>query len=111
MLTKALAAGAIALFRPNVMDLPESEKEIEAAYLDLKEMIQAQYGSVDVDLLDLGPGSAERQQAMDEQLQEAGATKDEGILRQARLLLDIIAEEEPKALWASELAEPPSHLQ
>jgi hypothetical protein len=104
-LTKALAAGAVLMFRPNVMNLPESQKRIEKAFLELKEMLQERYESVDENLLDLGPGSAERQQAIAEQLRDSGATQDEGILRQAEQLLEIIAEEDPSALWASQVDE------
>jgi hypothetical protein len=110
MITKALAAGAVAMLRPNLRDRHESQREIEEAYKTLKAMIEAHYGQVGVDLLEIGPGSAERQAAIAQQLDEAGATEDEDILRQAQLVLDIISEEDPTALWASEVAEPPPHL-
>jgi len=110
LLTKALAAGAVVMMRPNQWYSPETLEEMETAYLKLKEMIRAQYTQVDVDLLDIGPGSAERQQQMARQLQEAGVTEDEDILRQARLVLENITEDDPAALWASEVAdEPPQH--
>jgi hypothetical protein len=110
MITKALAAGAVAMLRPNLRDRHESQRKIEEAYQTFKAMIEAHYGQVDVDLLEIGPGSAERQAAIAQQLDEAGATEDEDILRQAQLVLDIISEEDPTALWASEVAEPPPHL-
>ena len=110
-LMKALAAGAVTWFRPNQMDRLESQKVIGMAYQQLKEMIQERYGQVDVDLLDIGPGSAERQEAIMQQLQEAGVTADEKILHQAQVVLDIIAEENPEALWASEVPKQPSHLE
>jgi hypothetical protein len=110
ILMKALAAGAVASFRPNLMGLPDSQKDIVLAYQELKEMIQAQYPQIDVDLLDVGPGSAERQEAMTQQLQAAGVTEDKEILRQAQTVLDVIAEENPESVWASDVAEPPSHL-
>jgi hypothetical protein len=110
LLTKALAAGAVAAFRPNLMDRPESQRVIVAAYQKLKEMIQDQYRQVDVDLLDIGPGSVERQQTIAQQLQAAGVTEDKDVLRQAQLVLDAVAEKDPSALWASEEAKPPAHL-
>ena len=110
MIMKALAAGVVAMLRPNLRDRHESQREIEDAYQALKAMIKAQYEQVDVDLLEIGPGSAERQEAITQQLVEAGATEDESILHQAQLVLDIIAEENPESLWASEVAEPPPHL-
>lgn len=105
-----MAAGATAAFRPNLMDRHESQNEIAEATQTLKKMIQRQYPQVDIDLLDIGPGSAERQNAVIEQLQATGATEDEAILRQAQVVLDIIADEEPEALWAAKPAEsPPQH--
>jgi hypothetical protein len=68
ILMKALAAGAVASFRPNLMGLPDSQKDIVLAYQELKDMIQAQ------------------------------------------TVLDVIAEENPESVWASDVAEPPSHL-
>jgi hypothetical protein len=111
-LTKALAAGAIVMFRPNLMERPASpQREIDQAYLDLKELLQEKYEQIDVDILDFGPGSAERQQAIAQKLQDSGASEDEEILRQAQIVLDLIREEDPAALWASEPAKPPAHLQ
>lgn len=110
LLTKALAAGAVAMLRPNVMKRHEYKRKIDGAYLDLKESIREKYSQVNVDILDLGPGSAEAQQAMAKQLQDAGATEDEELLRQAEALIEIIIGENPSALWASETAEPPAHL-
>lgn len=98
------------MMRPNLMDRLESQRKPEEAYLDLKRMIQERYEQVDVDILDRGPGSAEGQQAMGEQLEDAGVTEDDEILHQAKIALDLIREKEPSTLWASEPAEPPAHL-
>lgn len=106
-LTQALAAGAVANFRPNRLNGPVYREDMTNAYLQLKEMIAEKYPQVDVDLLDIGPGSAERQQLIARQLQEAGVAQDEQILHQARTVLEIIAEENPESLWASQPAEPP----
>jgi hypothetical protein len=110
-LTKALAAGAVLMMRPNLMDRPESQRAPEEAYLELKRMIREKYEQVDVDLLDLGPGSEEGQQAMAKQLEDAGAIDDKVILDQAQTTLELIREERPSALRASEPVEPPAHLQ
>lgn len=83
-LTKALA-GAVAIFRPNRTDGPVYREDMSNAYLKLKEMIQEEYPQMDVDLLDIGPGSAERQQLIALQLQDAGVLLNEKILYQARL--------------------------
>lgn len=109
-LIEALAAGAAARLRPNLRDRHESQTPITDAYQQLKDMLEAAYGQVEVDLLDIGPGSSERQQVLAQQLEEAGATEDEAILRQAQRLLDIIAAENPAALWASDEPESPPHL-
>lgn len=106
-LTKALAAGAVAMFRPNRTDGPVYREDLTNAYIKLKEMIEEKYAQVDVDLLDIGPGSAERQELIARQLQDTGAVQDEEILSQARTLLTIIAAENPESLWASDPAEPP----
>lgn len=109
-ITKALAAGAAAVFRPNRTGGPVYKREIADDYVELKEMIRAQYPQVDVDLLDIGPGSAERQQLISKQLQETGAINDEAIQQQAQRLLQTISEKYPEALWASEEADPaPQH--
>ncbi len=110
MLTNALAAGAVLTLEPNQRDLSESLRNVEPVYLKLKELIREQYGQVDIDLLDIGPGSVERRQAISQQLQKAGATENEAVMRQAQVLLNMIAEENPTALWAAKPAEPPFHL-
>lgn len=109
-LTRALAAGSVIMSRPNTFKGIGPEEEIEIAYHKLKRMLQEQYGQVDEDLLDIGPGSEKRQAAMTRQLEETGAAEDEAILQQAQALLEIIYKVEPTAIWASAVAEPPSHL-
>lgn len=109
-LTKALAAGAVIMSRPNTFEGTGPESQIKVAYQKLKALLQEQYRQVDEDLLDIGPGSEERQEAMANQLEEAGATEDEAVMQQAQALLDIIYKEDPSAIWASAVAEPPAHL-
>ncbi|MBK8904856.1 MAG: hypothetical protein IPM53_26995 [Anaerolineaceae bacterium] len=111
ILVKALAAGATAALRPNRMYLPDFQKEIMPLYLQLKALLEERYGStVNVDLLDIGPGSAERQEAMAQQLQASGAANDEDVMQLARKLVAIITDENPESIWASNVAEPPEHL-
>lgn len=111
-LMKALTSGALLAFRPNLMNQhgSQTQEEISTRYLELKAMIQERYRQVDIDLLDIGPGSAERQEAMHQQLQEAGVIKDKEILAQAQKLLDLISEENADSLWASQVADPIPHL-
>lgn len=48
--------------------------------------------------------------ALADQLEAAGVTTDERILSQARMVLNIVAEEDPEALWAAKVADPaPQH--
>lgn len=110
MLTKALSAGAVAMLRPNLKGRHESQREIAHAYEKLKLMLEEKYGQVDADLMDIGPASAERKELIAQQLEASGATEDESILRQAQRVLEIIAEENPESLWASEVPEIPPHL-
>ncbi|MCB8984918.1 MAG: hypothetical protein H6659_13895 [Ardenticatenaceae bacterium] len=109
-ITNALAAGAVAMLRPNLWDRPGKQKEFDAVYLKLKKMIQTHYPQVDVDLLDIGPGSPARRQVVDQQLRTTGAAEDATVIRQAEAVMEILAKIEPSALWASQTAEEPPHL-
>ena len=106
-LLKALAAGAAIAFQPNQMDPSESQKKVVAAYRELKEMIRNLDSQIDTTLLDIGPGSEERQNRLAQQLKETGAAQDEQLLKQAQAVLELINQIEPDALWAAEPADPP----
>ena len=109
-ITKALAAGAAAVFRPNRTGGPVYKEEIADRHEALKEMIRTQYPQVEIDLLDIGPGSVERQQAITQQLQESGAAQNEEIQQQAQYLLETITDKNPESLWATDEADPaPQH--
>lgn len=111
VVTKALADGATAALRPNRMGVPDFQKEISPVYRHLKAVLKERYGqAIDVDLLDIGPGSAERQKAMFQQLQTSGAAQDEEVIGLARKLVAVIADENAESIWASNVAEPPEHL-
>lgn len=103
----ALAAGATADFRPNIR---YEKHEINEAYDRLKALIQAKYPQVQADLLAVGPGSAERKQAMRQQLEAAGAANDADLLEQAQAVLAEVAENDPEAVWAAKTPEPPPHM-
>lgn len=109
-LTNALSAGAVIMSRPNIIKGIGPEEQIKPAYLKLKQLLEERYSQVDKDLLDIGPGSAERKEAIANQLAEAGATEDEAVMQQAQAVLDIIYEVDPTAVWATAVAEPPSQL-
>ena len=103
----ALAAGAAANFRPN--PIADIEDTISEEYLTLKLLIEQRYPRVDADLLDVGPGSAERQEALIEQLREAGVAEDEEIVRQAQVVLDTAAELDPDVFKGAEVSEKTPH--
>lgn len=103
----ALAAGAAANFRPNPS--ADVKEPLDESYLTLKSLIEQKYPQVDVDLLEVGPGSAERQEVMIEQLREVGAAEDEEVLRQAQVVLDTAAELDPQVLIAAEVSETTPH--
>jgi hypothetical protein len=112
IIVNALAVGAAASFRPNMMDLREEKKVVVTAHEKLKALIGQKYGRVEAHLLDIGPASAERQQVLAQQLQQAGADKDADLLAMALALLRACYEEEPEALAAVGLgpAELEQHL-
>lgn len=103
----ALAAGAAANFRPNPS--ADTTEPLSENYQTLKSLVEQKYPQVDVDLLEVGPGSAERQEAVIEQLREAGVAEDEEILRQAQVVLDTAAELDPQVLIAAEVSEKTPH--
>lgn len=104
---RALAAGAAADFRPNPS--ADTKHPLSEEFQTLKSLIEQKYPQVDADLLDVGPGSAERQEAMVEQLREVGADEDEEILRQAQVVLETAAELDPRVLNAAEVSEKTPH--
>lgn len=98
-IVKALAAGAASYFRPNVQGLANTE--VIDRYQALKDLIARKYEQVDVDLLEIGPASAGRQQQMMAQLEAVDAAEDEEIMLQVEVLLAAIREHDPEAFWAA----------
>ena len=107
LLIKAMSAGAVVSFRPNLLKREVLYEDIIDAYEKLKNMIAAGYAQVDVDILEIGPGSAERKEVLARQLVEAGVPQDDRIMRQAQVLMAQIEEEDPEAFWAAESTDPP----
>lgn len=99
MIVKALAAGAVSNFRPNVMGLADTA--VIDQYQALREFIADKYDKVEADILDIGPASAGRQRQLLMQLEAVGADEDEEVLRQAEALLLAIQEHDPEAIWAA----------
>ncbi len=110
MIVRGLAAGAVINMRPNSSALSVTEEACLQEWIALKLLIDNHTSHVDVDLLDIGPGSAERKEKLAQQLEDTQAAQDEEIVRQAQKLLKTITAKEPEALWAAQVAEPPAHL-
>lgn len=100
IIMQALAAGAAASFRPNQTTVPVTERPLNQSYAALKEMVRQKYPQIEVDLLDIGPASAERQQKLAGQLEASGALADEALQAQAKTVMVEIYEHEPEAAAA-----------
>ena len=96
-ITLAMSAAAAAQFRPN--GFAQTRPDVQA-YLALKQLLLDKYPAVSHDILDVGPGSMERQNVLKTQLQQVGVGEDTAILRQARQLLQHLLEHDPKSATA-----------
>lgn len=105
-ITLAMAAAAAAQFRPN--GFAQKRPDVQA-YLALKRLLVDKYPAVSHDILDVGPGSVERQSVLRNQLQQAGVDEDTAVMRQARQLLQLILKHDPKSATAVFVA--PADLQ
>jgi hypothetical protein len=93
----AMAAAAAARFRPNAF---YQERPEEQAYLALRHYLAEYYPSVPADILDIGPGSAERQAALKAALQQSGAADDPLVRQGAAHVARLVASEDPAAATA-----------
>lgn len=93
----AMSAGAAAQFRPN--GFAQTRPDVQA-YLALKQMLADKYPAVSRDILDVRPASAERQNVLKAQLQQAEVEKDTTVLRQARQLLAYLLQHDSKSATA-----------
>jgi hypothetical protein len=93
----AMASAAAASFHPNAFFQRRPE---EMAYLALQRRLAERYPAVPYDLLNIGPGSAERQAALKAKLQETGADRDEAILQAAANLAQIVLKHSPTSAAA-----------
>jgi hypothetical protein len=104
IIVMALATGAAADFRPNVFEGNRPDESADDAYTELKDLIERKYPSIDAGMMDISPGSEERQQQLEEALQKAEADQDEALLRQAQIVLDAVHTEIPEAAAAAGLS-------
>jgi hypothetical protein len=108
IILQALAAGAAAAFRPNLTNkTPVTERGMNEKYEMLKATLRQNYPQVEIDLLDVGPASAERQERVAAQLEAGGALADEELQAQAAALLAEIYEQRPGAATAVGLHQKP----
>jgi len=105
IIVQALAAGAVASFRPDNI-IQKTERSMDKAYVSLKETLEEKYPGVDADILDIGPGSQERLQLLQSQLAKSGALDDHDLQEKARALIEEIIEHEPEAAMAVGLIKP-----
>ena len=96
-ITLTMSAAAAAQFRPN--GFAQIRPDVQA-YLALKQLLADKYPSVSQDILDVGPASAERQNALKVQLQQAVVEKDTAILHHAKQLLAYLLQHDSKSATA-----------
>ena len=85
----ALALGAAAGLKTT------AEQAITEAYRGLKSLLQSKFPQVNVTPLEDRPDSPHRHAEVQEDLEKAGADRDEAVLRQAKQLLELIESRSP----------------
>jgi hypothetical protein len=93
----ALATGAAARMEPNVF---ARERPEVAAYHELAALLARTYPAVDARMMEIGPGSQERQQHLAEQIRQHKAAEDAAVLRKSRCVLQAIVRNVPQASTA-----------
>ena len=91
LIVVALATGAAAGLKPT------AEAAIRDAYAGLKRLITDRYRQVDVGPVENRPSSEAKRRSLEEDLRETHAAADPELLREAKALLDLIAERDPSA--------------
>jgi hypothetical protein len=74
-----------------------AETAVKDAYAGLKGLIHSKHEKVDLRPLEEAPGSKARQAVVAEDLNTSHAGEDADVLRQAKVLLDVIRERDPRA--------------
>ncbi len=93
----AMAAAAAARFRPNAF---YQERPEEQTYLALRRYLAERFPSVPADILDIGPGSTERQAALKDALQQSGAADDPLVRQGAAHVARLVAGNNPSSATA-----------
>ena len=90
LIVTAIALGAAAGLKDT------TEQVVKDAYAGLKTLIQRKYAQVNLGLLEDSPESEIQRMAVGEVLNKAGATEDEGLLKQAIKVIQIIQAKAPE---------------
>lgn len=94
----ALTTGAAARMRPNNWALVRPEVE---AYMELVDLLKRRYAGVDGRMMEVAPGSKERQELLADQVRQSGAANSRAVLRRSRRVLEEVLSRTPQAIIAS----------
>lgn len=94
MIVLALAAGAAAGLKPS------AEQAIKDAYAGVKALIQRKYAKVDLASLERKPESEAKRESVREDLDDAGAGKDQELLDKVNALLETLEKQAPDSAAA-----------
>lgn len=93
----ALATGSAARMEPNPYARQRAEVD---AYLELVKLLTQHDSGIDARMLEIAPGSQERQQLLAEQIRSSGAATNRAVLRRARRVLRAVQRHAPQAITA-----------
>lgn len=99
----AVAAGAAARMEPN--NRAQNRTEV-LAYLDLVERLERAHRGVNGRMMEIAPGSKERQQLLADQIGQSGAADDRLALKLSRRVLQEVMARTPQAFVAIFADEP-----
>ena len=88
----AFATGAAAASKPT------TEQSIKDAYAALKTYLQHRYSGIDINVLEKRPGSKPRQEVFAEELNDTEAKNDDGLIKLAQNLIDLIQQHDPAVI-------------
>jgi hypothetical protein len=91
LIVVALATGAAAGLKST------AETAVRDAYAGLKRLLTDRYRHIDVSPVEHKPSSEAKRSSLEEDLRETGAADDAELLREAKALLDLVAERDPAA--------------
>lgn len=105
ILVLSLGVGAAAENMPNADVF--SQKAVDN-YIQLRDMVEEEFRRVDADLLEVGPGSLERQEQLRQQIEDTKISENAAIMAQAKVVLENVVEYVPGA--AAALKKDPADL-